>query len=134
MRTKIAVLLSLVLLGCTPVLPRPAPPVNPPIPTPVNPPAPPVNPPVDPNPPPSTAVVPFEKTQGIVEKMTRPALYALLGREPDGDKPMRDGTRISRWPSLGAGGAPKWLDVELKIVVEDDRQQDTVNGYSLVPR
>lgn len=119
--------------------PRPAP-VDPvPIPVPIPPPGPgPVIPPpvvveehTDPT---NTTVVEWTKVQTVTAGQDRGALVTALGRKPIGDKDMRDGTRMSRWPAVDDEGVAKWLDVQVEVKDPKDRSKDEVLGFSLVPR
>lgn len=128
-------LILVVLAACaSPVEPGPV--VVVPVPRPTPPPIP-VPVPVDPAPvQPDGAVVAFAAVQQIAIDMLRPALVALMGREPDGDRDMRDGTRMLRWPTTNADGKPKYVDVvvEVDAAAPSDRTLDKVLGKALVKR
>ncbi len=109
------------------VPPRPAPVDPPPIPVPVDPTT------------PEVGVVPWNVVQQVPTSptgMTRPDLVTLLGREPEGDRAERDGTRILRWKALDDVGTKRYLDVIVRVdpAAPNDRNKDTVLGRSLPKR
>ena len=58
--------------------------------------------------------------------MTRAVLVATMGREPDSDKDMMDGTRSLRWATTDEAGKPKYVDVLT--------ENGVVLGRAFVPR
>lgn len=121
----LALALVLASCGCAQPPAPPVPPQPPPIPVPPPDPVPPAPP--TPNPVPDAQAATWEAVQKVKAGQTRPEVQAILVVLPLYDTPQDDGTILTEWAAVDAGGRPKYLDVHFSA-------QGIVIGRVLLPR